>query len=108
MNIKKSGGTLPSGPDDLARYGQADGGLIRDQIELINPDVVVCGYTWPYLKHAWAGAKDGGYDGVYRVGLTVFVDFWHPAYQIPSELKYYARGCLFQNSHVLSSVALAA
>lgn len=82
--------------------------FIKNQIELIDPDVVVCGYTWPHVKHLWPEAQAGGYDGVWRVSRRVFIDFWHPAYQIPDELKYYALACLVQNSHVLSKAALAA
>jgi hypothetical protein len=107
VNIKKSGGTPRSNSDDLGKYGQTDGALIKNQIELIDPDIVVCGYTWPYVKHVWPEADDAGYDGVRRVGRRVFIDFWHPAYQIPDDLKYYAFACLLQNSHALSTVTLA-
>lgn len=108
VNIKKSGGTPRSSSDDLAQYGQTGGVFIENQIELIDTDVVVCGYTWPCVKHVWPEAQSGGYDGAHRVGRKIFIDFWHPAYQIPGELKYYALACLLQNSHALSRVALAA
>jgi hypothetical protein len=102
VNIKKSKGTARSVPDDLAQYAKEDGAFIKSQVELIDANVVVCGYTWPYVKHLWPEAEAGGYDGVHRVGRKVFVDFWHPAQQIPSDLKYYALACLLQNSDALS------
>jgi hypothetical protein len=109
VNIKKSRGTAHSSYDDLAQHGQTDGALIKKQIELIDPDIVICGYTWPHVKHVWQHeAQAGGYDGVWRVGRRVFIDFWHPAYPIPDDLKYYALSCLLQNSRVLSKAALAA
>jgi len=109
VNIKKSGGTVQSVHDDLERYGQQDGSYIKKQIDLIDPQIVICGYTWCYVKHLWPDAQDGGYDLVLRVGGRVFIDFWHPAsYQKSLEqLKYYALTCLLQNSHVLSKLALA-
>jgi len=108
VNIKKSAGTPPSSSDELEQYGRRDGAFIKNQIELIDPYVVVCGYTWRHVKHLWPEAQDGGYDGVHCVGRRVFIDFWHPAYQIPDELKYYALACLLQNSYALWELAAAA
>jgi hypothetical protein len=44
--VKKIAGREKSKPVELTRYVRNDGDLIREQIELLNPTVVVCGGTW--------------------------------------------------------------
>jgi len=106
VNIKKSGGKAQSSFAELAEYARADGDLLRQQIELIDPDIVICGYTWPHVKHLWPEAKNAAFEGVWRVGRRVFLDFWHPGHRIADDLKYYAFACLLQNSDALFKLDL--
>ena len=57
VNIKKSGGLKSSDSDDLEKYVESDGDLIKKQIELINPDIIIFGYTWAWLRSFFRNAK---------------------------------------------------
>jgi len=100
VNIKKSGGRSYSDIGEITRVAKDDGLLIREQIDLINPQVVICGYTWECVKPLWP-EPDRIYDLVWRVGERVFVDFWHPANYYPDQLNYYALAGVLQNSKAL-------
>jgi len=111
VNVKKSEGRSRSLDKEVEDYAKKDGPFIRRQIELIKPDVVVCGNTWVLVEHLWP-KKDKGYvhDGVYRIGQRVFMNFWHPSRRnlIHDELKYYALVGLLLSSKALSNLAAAA
>lgn len=94
INIKKSMGRSSSDLDELDYYAAKDGTLLREQTELIAPDLVICGYTWEILrKHCWPEAEQV-HDLIWRAGDLTFIDFWHPANQYPDRLCYYALAAL--------------
>jgi len=97
INVKKSGGSSRSDVDDISSYAQQDGDLIKRQLELINPQIIICGNTWSAVKHLYPDAKQI-YDLVWATGSRLVVDFWHPANQFPYQLNYYALACLLQNA----------
>lgn len=43
VNIKKSAGNSASNYDDLLLYIRKDRKLLREQLEIINPDIILCG-----------------------------------------------------------------
>lgn len=49
MNIKKYGGKKTSSYDDLLKHTKRHITLLREQIELIAPDIIICGNTYCYL-----------------------------------------------------------
>jgi hypothetical protein len=100
MNIKKSGGKTSSDHQDLQAYVEKDGDLIKRQVELINPDIIVCGHVWYLIKHLWPNPVNI-YDEVLEVDGRVIIDFWHPSNRYPDEMNYYALAALIQNGRVL-------
>ncbi|MBX9906080.1 MAG: hypothetical protein K2Y31_17170 [Burkholderiales bacterium] len=96
INVKKSNGKSISDSDEITQHAMRDGDLIRLQIELINPEIVICGNTWGAVQHLWPDAVPT-YDLVWKHDSRYFIDFWHPANQFPNALNYYALGCLLQN-----------
>lgn len=96
INIKKSDGLSASDNEEIARYAQKDGDLIKRQIELIEPAIILCGNTWSAVKYLWPEAQED-YDMVWKTENFTFVDFWHPAGRFPDGLAYYALVCLLQN-----------
>lgn len=106
INIKKSNGQSSSSHGDIEWYARKDKQFIQRQIELIAPDVVICGYTWRYVEDWWPVRPL--FDGVYRTGHRVFVNFWHPSYRISEELKYYALAGQLQNSNALANLSVMA
>jgi len=100
-NVKKSGGKSTSDPVEIGQCAKTDGQFLSRQVEIINPDIVICGGTWPDIKYLWQQDAEQVYDHVFRVKNRFFVRFWHPANRYPSRLNYYALACLLQNSGCL-------
>ena len=107
VNIKKSAGKSFSVDSDIVSYAQTDGLLLREQVDLIRPSIVVCGSTWANVRHLW-GDAESVYDLVWCAGGMVFVDFWHPANHYAHRLNYYCLACILQNSKTLTSLNTAA
>ena len=91
VNLKKSNGVSRSENDDLDLWVKRDGDLTRRQIELIAPQIVICGSTWERAARLWSAANLG--NNFYKVGDLLVMDFWHPSV-ISGEVraKHY---CLF-------------
>ncbi|MGB8061292.1 MAG: hypothetical protein WCF26_05310 [Candidatus Sulfotelmatobacter sp.] len=109
VNIKKIDGKETSDNEDIRKHAERNRHLIKQQIELIKPDLVICGNTWRFVENWWDKKEiEKIYDGVYRVGQhqRVFIDFWHPAYRISEDLKYYALAAMVHFSHALAKRAL--
>lgn len=102
INVKKSDGKSFSDFNDIAQHAQVDGEFLRAQVELINPEIIICGNTWEAISHLWPNAVST-YDFVWKDSSRFFIDFWHPANQFPNELNYYALGCLLQNGGALKN-----
>lgn len=89
INLKKSGGTKNSTYDDLKGYVEKDWDLISRQIEIIQPDIVICGRTWS-LFSKFIKEKSRISDRVTNVGGIPYVDFWHPANRAANKMNYYS------------------
>jgi hypothetical protein len=100
INIKKSSGKLSSDWDNLKMYAKTDGQLIRRQVDLIDPQIVICGNLWPLIENLWPDAKDI-YGPTCLADGRFFIDFWHPANQFPDDLNYFALAHLLQSSGAL-------
>jgi hypothetical protein len=108
VNIKKSKGKTTSALEDIERYARRDKPSIQQQIELIKPDVVICGNTWQFVENWWPDKKSI-YDGTWKVRQVVFIDFWHPsAFRVSEDLKYYALAAMLHFSNALAKGRLDA
>ncbi len=98
LNIKKSNGKSSSENDDLKKYVTSDKDFILKQIELINPDIILCGNTGQFLFPEIFSEcnKIENTQWFYRWKERMIIDYWHPANQYPDELCYYALGQLYQ------------
>ena len=96
-NLKKSGGASASEAPDLSVYVEHDQSLIKEQVELIRPDIVICGYTWALVSHLWGGPPECS-ELVHREDRMLFVDYWHPANRYPGKMNYYALGAALQRA----------
>lgn len=92
VNIKKSNGRESSDYDDVLKYAKEDGNMLKEQITLINPDIILCGNTFDFFKEFWAEAIHpvSDTDFIYKTKHCVVIDFWHPANQFPNKLCFYA------------------
>ena len=102
INIKKSNGRNGSTDADLLEYINQDWELLKKQIEIIAPTIIVCGSTFHLLKdypkdpaskrkHI-LGADTSSISkdrGCKRIGDTIVIAYYHPANQYPAALNYY-------------------
>lgn len=89
-NLKKSGGTGSSKYEVIKKHALEHKDLWTKEIEIIQPDIVVCGGTFQIVqeilgfdyKPCASGANIGQALG------TKFLDFYHPMYRISPKLLY--------------------
>ncbi|MEO5775742.1 MAG: hypothetical protein ABIQ27_02490 [Flavobacterium sp.] len=55
--------------------------LIQNQIEILNPDVIICGNTFKVLKDYFGAPKEVTYDMIeyYEIGKRLVINAYHPA-----------------------------
>ncbi len=101
VNVKKSSGKSSSTVDNLAKYAMEDKTLLLKQIDLINPDIILCGYTKEYLP--LEADKVENTDFIYKTKSGILIiDFWHPANQYPDNLCFY--GLCYVLSNYIDSI----
>lgn len=89
-NLKKSGGTGESDYEVLRKHAIDNKELWTKEIEIIRPDIVVCGGTFQIVqeilgfeyKKCASGANFGQ-----AIGMK-FLDFYHPMYRISPKVLY--------------------
>ena len=92
VNIKKSAGVSTSDKKDLIAWAEKDRDFLNKQIELINPEIILCGYTCDILfknifqERNYKNLYVSHYCLKYR-GMTI-IDFWHPARKKGRELEF--------------------
>lgn len=85
INVKKSGGKTVSQSRNLKEYASADREELLKQIEMIDPTVIICGYTFSLLKIITESRGEMEECGtwLYKLklqGKEIFViDYYHPA-----------------------------
>ncbi|WP_283627812.1 hypothetical protein [Shewanella baltica] len=89
INLKKSGGKSFSLSDDLSSYIDSDWDLLWEQIQEINPDLIICGATYPLIESK-LGCPQKSAEWLYHAQGYHFIDFWHPSNQWPHKVKYYS------------------
>ena len=116
VNVKKSNGESRSERGDLLKYVIADADLLRREIELISPNVIVCGNTGSLLRVVYGAGvdkkgnvlHDGMIDkescefmsshGYLRFDNKLIIDFYHPANQFPKMMNFYTLCCIYQKA----------
>ena len=112
VNVKKSNGEARSAYEDLLQYTKEDMAYLKKELEILAPDVIVCGNNSSMLR-AICGATiqdgavqaDGCIDyefmrknGYAIVNHQIVLDFYHPANQYPATLNYYTVCALYQQA----------
>ena len=112
LNIKKSNGDTGSVHDEICKYAEYDREEIKKEIELIDPDIVVCGNTFGilyeivYEQEPLRGdaASDNWYyyknlDGKERL----YLDVYHPSNRWPELMNYYTVTNIYQQALIEKS-----
>ena len=90
VNIKKSEGRPQSNYQDILNYAHDDQCLIRKELEIINPDLVICGNTYDFC------VKERLFDDIHEIttltnfahrkiacsGKTILFDCYHPSARV--------------------------
>ena len=97
VNIKKAHGRSRSSDDDLRQYVRQDGDLLKQQVQSLSPQVMVCCNTWHLVGDIWPNAGRVS-EQVLRMDDMLVLDFWHPANYYPSVLCYYGVLALLQRA----------
>jgi hypothetical protein len=87
-NLKKTGGGATSNRRQISLYAAKERGLWQRELEIMNPDLVICGSTYQDVQdnlslEEKSLAKIDGKLYSYSItnsglGQQVIIDFWHP------------------------------
>ena len=104
VNIKKDSGKIKAGYNEICEYAKAGKDLLKEQIELCDPTVIICGGTAGILeiildnefrkKH-----NNNLFYTVYINGHPVTViDYWKPSNAYPEIMNYYCLTEIYQRA----------
>ena len=91
LNMKKSDGVCPSDLAEIKSIVSQDRELIQKELELLDPDVIVCGRitdiclqeklfdTLGDIKEICSFKTNSGFQKAYRCGNKIIFDMWHPS-----------------------------
>ncbi len=93
MNIKKSGGKSVSNEAEMNQHARQNKNYIHHQISIIDPEIIVLGWTWESLRTtifpnlSW---KDSGHGArIARFNTIKIIDFIHPSSRTSAPATYY-------------------
>ncbi|MDA8002581.1 MAG: hypothetical protein MPL62_14980 [Alphaproteobacteria bacterium] len=100
MNLKKIGGDSLAKDEQIRAAVENEHDLIKEEIEIINPDVIIGGIgdhslwkvIFPGIQFCDPGraANETGFDtSVARAGSHKVISFYHPSYRVPDAVLYY-------------------
>lgn len=93
VNVKKSDGLKESNNNDLEFFAEQDKNMLKEELEIINPDIIVCGYTLRLLETVLGDEleSDKTRDTMYGFWKDkLVIDYYHPACYYPNRVNYYA------------------
>ena len=99
INIKKIPGSVFSFQKEIERAYNDHKGLLKEQIEIYNPDIIICGNTLPYLSmdnyfekinRKTFGTNPKGRYCYYALKDRLYINTYHPAYK-PSNKEFWAK-----------------
>ena len=103
VNVKKIDGRSSSKAEDLERFVSENAELLRRQIELAKPRVIVCGNTFRYLQTIFGTKPERHCENWYywmdlgELKDVLVLDYYHPAVRYPELMTYYGlMGCYQQ------------
>lgn len=104
INVKKINGSSMSNDDDLKKYVEDNKKLLRREIESAQPQIIICGNTFHYLKSIFDIKINCKCDNWYYwltidgIGTVLILDYYHPAAQYPRLLTYYGITNIYQQA----------
>lgn len=73
----------------IASYRQ-NGEVLKEQIQLLDPDIIICGNTFSVVKEDWGNPKEEKFDMVEycTIGKRLIVNAYHPAQRTITRERY--------------------
>lgn len=97
--MKKVYGQSKSSDEDLIEYIKRDSDLLMNQIQEINPEIIICCRTFPLLRGTVIKDPQAVSEGnrfLYRDSNRLIFDYYHPSwYVIPDEMYYYTFAAVY-------------
>ena len=110
MNIKKTPGGGTANPESITQHVKDNWDLISQQIELIDPDVVVFCGTWGFVSQVNSDWKERispekcfwrtEFPYTNTSKRRLLIEFWHPAARYPAVLMYYGIQGIYRSACV--------
>jgi hypothetical protein len=100
MNLKKLTGKDQSKMEEIRSFAQQDKDFIREEVDIIQPDIVVCGATFGIAKGIISGLDCKPIDPdrkCFKLGETVWIDYCHPTARFRHDMMYYTLIAIYQN-----------
>ncbi|MGB8656422.1 MAG: hypothetical protein WCE90_01390 [Candidatus Zixiibacteriota bacterium] len=99
VNIKKLVGGSQANEIELIEAINRHPDFIKEELEIIQPDIIVCCGVFHLIKDLFTGMEPKGPDGrIFRQGNVTWVDFIHPSFpNLRHDISYYALITLYQN-----------
>ncbi len=101
VNLKKQPGTSSSNLLEVEAAARADLCLIREELAIIEPEVIVCGGTFRIVKKVFPefqSIEPSDPDGkCYVVDETVWIDYCHPSARYRHDMMYYTLTAFYRN-----------
>lgn len=106
LNLKKSNGKSHSDADEIAEYAAYDREEIKKELELIDADIIICGYTFHILCDKVfqknIPIEDKCDNWYYHIDLfgkeRLFIDYYHPGIRDADLMFYYGMIGIYQQS----------
>lgn len=106
VNVKKSGGSSISNMEIINKYAEYDHAQLYREIELIDPTVIICGYTMASLNIiVGKTVKDYSHPNpnlFYTMKLNnhdvIVLDYYHPSNRYPAVVNYYGLMGIYQQA----------
>ncbi len=81
MNLKKATGSSSTRYKELENATKRDAEYIKKEIEIINPDIVICGGTYNLVKKHIFPELERVAPRIHKFNDTIFINSYHPAYR---------------------------
>lgn len=102
INVKKSKGESNSKRDIIQNYAELDAILLKRQLKICDPTIIICGFTiQPLNKILDYDIKQFKNENLfYHIELNghdvLVLDYWHPSNQFPAIMNYYGLVNIYQ------------
>lgn len=104
VNLKKyNENNSISDPRNILDYVKDDCDFLQRQIELINPEIIVCGRTFNFYKELFSTQLIS--ENVYRTKNRLIIDFYHPACRIGYNETFHRLTDIISNDIVRHNMA---